>query len=869
MSTPDAAPLAAARLAALRGTGLLDTPPEEAFDRLTRLAAAVLDAPVALLSLVDSGRDFVKSQVGLPEPFATTRVIDLAPTFCQTVVARRSALAIGQTDADPEFACYPAVSGLGVRAYAGVPLVTDDGHALGSLCVLDFRPRDWTERDVRVLADIAAAALTEVELRARAAERERSLALLREREEQVRALVEQAADPIFVVRPDGRLLDVSRAACETLGYTREELLALGLGDVAASRTPEALDALIDRVLAGEALTVDGVNRRKDGSLLPVEVRLGPVRAGGETQVLAIARDLSERRRTEAALRDSEARLAEAQQVGRVGSWQLDAATDEVWWSAELYRLFGREPREAPLSPAEFLVALHPEDRARVRREIDAHFAAGRPYEVDYRVPQPDGTVRTLRERGEPRVDERGALRQVVGTVQDVTERAAAEAALRETEARLRMALDVAGLIVWERDLGTDRLRDVAVPGGAVAGDGRASAPGGYAEFLAAVHPDDRERVARVSADAVAHLGTFATEYRAVAADGTIRWNQAQARVVADAAGRAARMIGVSLDVTARHELEDRLRQAQKMEAVGRLAGGVAHDFNNLLQVIQGHARFALEALPEPGDLREDLEAVYAASERAARLTRQLLAFSRKQILQPRELDLNAVVRGVMPMLGRLIGEDIAVVTHLAPRLGAVTADPAQLEQVLVNLAVNARDAMPEGGTLGIETADVALDAAACERRDGPVAPGAYVRLAVRDTGAGMDEATRARAFEPFFTTKAPGKGTGLGLATVYGIVRQSGGCVTVSSAPDAGTAVVVELPRVGAGAGPRAGRRPRPRPRAPRRCSWSRTSRRAAARAARARAARLHGRWRRRDRATRSGPRPPPTPASTSCSPTS
>jgi nitrogen-specific signal transduction histidine kinase/ActR/RegA family two-component response regulator len=258
------------------------------------------------------------------------------------------------------------------------------------------------------------------------------------------------------------------------------------------------------------------------------------------------------------------------------------------------------------------------------------------------------------------------------------------------------------------------------------------------------------------------------------------------------------MIGVSLDVTARHELEDRLRQAQKMEAVGRLAGGVAHDFNNLLQVIQGHARFALEALPEPGDLREDLEAVYAASERAARLTRQLLAFSRKQILQPRELDLNAVVRGVMPMLGRLIGEDIAVVTHLAPRLGAVTADPAQLEQVLVNLAVNARDAMPEGGTLGIETADVALDAAACERRDGPVAPGAYVRLAVRDTGAGMDEATRARAFEPFFTTKAPGKGTGLGLATVYGIVRQSGGCVTVSSAPGAGTTVVVELPRTSA-----------------------------------------------------------------------
>jgi PAS domain S-box-containing protein len=248
------------------------------------------------------------------------------------------------------------------------------------------------------------------------------------------------------------------------------------------------------------------------------------------------------------------------------------------------------------------------------------------------------------------------------------------------------------------------------------------------------------------------------------------------------------------DVREREALEAQLLQAQKMEAVGQLAGGVAHDFNNLLQVIQGHVSLALDELPPGGPVREDLEAVHAAGERAVRLTRQLLAFSRKQLLQPRVLDPNEVVRDVVPMLRRLIGEDITVEARLAPAVGSVTADPAQLEQVLVNLAVNARDAMPRGGRVVIETEAVALGGDGTPGVRAPAAPGPYVRLTVRDTGVGMDEATRTRAFEPFFTTKPPGRGTGLGLSTVYGIVRQSGGRIAIESAPGAGTAVSVELP---------------------------------------------------------------------------
>ncbi|MBI3454881.1 MAG: response regulator [Candidatus Rokubacteria bacterium] len=240
---------------------------------------------------------------------------------------------------------------------------------------------------------------------------------------------------------------------------------------------------------------------------------------------------------------------------------------------------------------------------------------------------------------------------------------------------------------------------------------------------------------------------------------------------------------------------EQLLQAQKMEAVGLLAGGVAHDFNNLLTVIQGRGELLQNRLTPDDPLRRHVELIQSTAERAATLTRQLLAFSRKQVLQPQVLDLNAVVSGMEKMLRRLIGEDIALVTALDPGLGRVKADLAQLEQVILNLVVNARDAMPHGGRLTLETASVEWDETAA-RRDHGIPPGRYVVLGVSDTGVGMNAAIKAHIFEPFFTTKGPGKGTGLGLATVYGIVNQSGGGVTVDSEPERGATFRVYLPRV-------------------------------------------------------------------------
>ena len=388
---------------------------------------------------------------------------------------------------------------------------------------------------------------------------------------------------------------------------------------------------------------------------------------------------------------------------------------------------------------------------------------------------------------------------IIGTFSsgtDITEQNRAVKALRTAEERMRFALEAADVGIWDMDFTTGR-----VQWSEILESQYGLQPGTFGgtvdTFMERVHPQDRDALLATMADAKRAGGDFTLQHRSMWPDGTVRFLSGAGRILLGEHGEAVRGVGISMDVTERRALEEQYQQAQKMDAIGRLAGGLAHDFNNLLTVILGHCELLLADL-DAGDSRQtDICGIQKAGMHAAGLTRQLLAFSRKQIIEPTLLDVNVVVTELRAMLGRLIGEDVKVVLALRPALSLVKADRGQLEQIVLNLVVNARDAMPGGGTLTIETANVELDEH-YPKTHLAVKPGPYVALTVSDTGTGMTPQVQARLFEPFFTTKEVGKGTGLGLATVHGIVLRSGGSVNVYSEVGKGTSFKVYFPRADA-----------------------------------------------------------------------
>jgi PAS domain S-box-containing protein len=440
-----------------------------------------------------------------------------------------------------------------------------------------------------------------------------------------------------------------------------------------------------------------------------------------------------------------------------------------------------------------LELVHPDDRAAVAQKLgECRARAGEIVIAKFRGYRKDGQWLHLEGTAANRLDE-PAVGAIVINYRDVTERERRGEALRISEERFRLVSRATHDAVWDLDLATGVVwwsDSVQVFGFAPADAG--VDPAWWAERI---HPDERERVLASSQAAVDEGATsWSAEFRFRRADGTYAKVVDRASILRDADGRAIRMVGSMIDVTERRSLEEQLVQAQKMEAVGRLAGGIAHDFNNLLTAILGYGDLMLPKLHDP-TLRAKMMEIRKAAERAATLTRQLLAFSRKQVLVPEVVAVGGLIEEMSKMLRRLIGEDIELVTILPHSPAAVRADPGQLEQVLMNLAVNARDAMPRGGKLTIHVAVVQPDDAF--RKDHPDVPGdRQVLISVTDTGMGIDPEVRKHIFEPFFTTKELGRGTGLGLATVYGIVKQSGGHVEVETTPGQGTTFRIFLPAV-------------------------------------------------------------------------
>jgi two-component system cell cycle sensor histidine kinase/response regulator CckA len=372
----------------------------------------------------------------------------------------------------------------------------------------------------------------------------------------------------------------------------------------------------------------------------------------------------------------------------------------------------------------------------------------------------------------------------------------AKAELRAAEARYRTLVEHLPAITYIAELGADGPWHYVSPQiEAMLGFSATEWLSDPMNWMNHIHPDDREIVLAAEKLFQETHELFQAEYRMCARDGRLLWFRDEGVLLQETEGKGLLMQGVLYDITEHKRLEDQLRHSHKMEAVGQLAGGVAHDFNNLLMVIQAHNENLRDRLNANDPSHKDVEEIQNAVIRAASLTNRLLAFSRKQVLRPKVIDLNGILAEGAKMLHRLIGKDIELSVLPAASLGRIKADPGQMEQVILNLAINSRDAMPHGGRLTIETRDVELDENDSRNYDGAPA-GKYVMLAVSDTGDGMDTETQAHIFEPFFTTKAPGKGTGLGLATVYGVVKQSDGWIWVDSEPGRGTTFKIHLPRV-------------------------------------------------------------------------
>jgi PAS domain S-box-containing protein len=623
-------------------------------------------------------------------------------------------------------------------------------------------------------------------------ERKQAEENLRESEERYRSLLENSDDAILLTVPDGGILKANPSACRMFGRTEAEITRMGRNGVVDTTDPRLPIALEERKRTGK-FRGELTFLRRDGQPFPGELTSVVFQGkGGQPRSSMIIRDITDRKRFEEMfLRINKAVESSSDAIG-----MSSAQGHHFYHNKAFTELFEYTPEE--LEAAGGGQAAYA-DKSVARKVFDTIMSGGS-WSGEVEMISKSGRKFPVELRADAITDESGNIIGLVGVHTDITERKRTEDALRESEERYRTLVETSPDAISLLDL---NLNIVMVNRPALALYGYESPEEVVGRSaLNFIAPQDRPRAVK-EIQQVLEKGSLAnSEYTQLRKGDVLFPAELSASLILDGEKRPLAIICVTRDISIRKRseeertaLEDQLRQSQKMEAIGQLAGGVAHDFNNLLTVIKGYCQLSLAEMKESTPIKDVLEVINKATEKAADLTRQLLAFSRRQIMEVRVLDLNALLQNLDKMLRRIIGEDIELVMLLGEDLGRVKADPGQIEQVVMNLAVNAKDAMSKGGKLIIETANRELDEAYA-RAHVAVTPGRYVMIAVSDTGAGMGPEVRDRVFEPFFTTKGKGRGTGLGLSMVYGIVKQSNGNIWVYSEPGKGTTFKIFLPRV-------------------------------------------------------------------------
>ncbi|MFZ5570214.1 MAG: PAS domain S-box protein [Thermodesulfobacteriota bacterium] len=630
-----------------------------------------------------------------------------------------------------------------------------------------------------------------------------SEAELQKSEEKWRAYVRSAPHGVFVVDGKGKFVDINPAAGRITGYAEPELMRMRISDLLPPESLEAVIASFQHLMSegfytGENAFIDKSGRKRHCTISAVRLR--------NDRFLGYVEDITERKQAQEVLQLNERILTASQHLAKIGGWEWNVAARAMNWTNEVYRIHDLDPAEfVPGSPehvAQSLACYDPADRDRILAAFQRCAEQGEPYDFEMPFTTAKGRRLWIRTTAEA-VKTDGRITRVVGNIMDITDRKKAEEQRTESHNLLTNLARLVPGVIYQYRLYPDGSSafPYASPG---MNDIYEVTPEEVREDATPVygrlHPDDYDQVVAAIQESAQTLEIFYCEFRVLLPRQGLRWRWSQAHPERMHDGSIL-WHGIILDVTERKKAEEekdklnaQLIQAQKIESVGRLAGGVAHDFNNMLMIIIGNTEMAMEETDPSSPVFAQLKEVLASARKSADLTRQLLAFARKQTVSLKLLDLNETVSSMIKMLKRLIGEDIELVWKPFTELWPVKMDPSQIDQILVNLAVNARDAITGVGNLTIETGNIVFDETYCLTHAG-MFPGEYVLLAVSDTGSGMEKETLAHLFEPFFTTKELGKGTGLGLATIYGIVKQNEGFINVYSEPGHGTTFKIYLPR--------------------------------------------------------------------------